>query len=173
MKFYERNEFWALSGVIVGFLLSALWEIIKNKLSIHRKRKAIESELRTNLGLIPQKIDLLNKVKTSLDQETVLPSYTVHYTTYLNDHYIGNVGPHLTEDQRSCLHVIYESMKFVDRFLDSLFRDFIEFRSSGQLSEPFKAFSGMCEDLIERSNLTQEMIKEYLMGKPRKVIWDE
>ncbi len=173
MKFYERNEFWALGGIIVGFLLSVLWEIIKNKLSIHRKRKAIESELRTNLGLIPQKIDLLNKVKTSLDQETVLPSYTVHYTTYLYDHYIGNVGPHLTEDQRSCLHVVYESMKFADRFLDSLFRDFVELRSSGQLSEPFKAFSGMCEDLIERSNLTQEMIKEYLMGKPRKVSWDE
>ena len=173
MRFYERNEFWTLVGVIIGFLLSALWEVIKNRLSICKKRRAIENELRTNLGFIPQKIDILKKLEASLNQKRILPSDSVHYTTDLYDLYIGEVGLHLSEDQRGCLHVVYEHMKGVDRFLDSTFRDFIEFRASGQLSDPFEAFSGMCEDLIEKSNLTQDMIKEYLAGKPRKVSWDD
>lgn len=172
MKLYERSEFWALVGVVIGFLLSVIWEIIREKLSIRKKRKAIENELRTNLGLIPQKIEHLNNLKDSLNKQRLLPSQNVHCTTYLYDLYIGDAGSCLSEDERGNLNVIYESIKVVDKFLDNVFKEFIGFKASQQLPEPFKAYAGMCEELIERCHLIQDLIREYLCGKPRKIAWD-
>ena len=65
MKIYDRSEFWVIVAVIVGFLLSVLWEIFKNKYSLCKKESAIRSELATNLGLLPQKIDILQQARNS------------------------------------------------------------------------------------------------------------
>ncbi|MDI6839562.1 MAG: hypothetical protein QMD71_01695 [bacterium] len=39
LKLYECSGFWVVVGVVVGFLLSVIWEIIKDKLSIRKKEK--------------------------------------------------------------------------------------------------------------------------------------
>jgi len=100
MKIYEKNEFWIIIAVIVGFLLSTLWEIIKNKYSICTKRKSIQSELKTNRGLIPQKIDILNQAKSSLANKRLLPTTSVHFQTYLYDSYIAEEGLSLSACKR-------------------------------------------------------------------------
>lgn len=172
MKIYERNEFWVIVAVIVGFLLSRLWEIGSSIYSFHKKKKAIESELRTNLGLLPQKIDILEKLKNSLENEKLLPTPSVHHQTYLYYLYIGDVGPSLTGLQRENLHIIYESLNVIDNFLDNIFREFIELSATGLISEPFDAYKYMCEDLINRSSIIKELIKGFLENKPTKVTWD-
>ena len=172
MKIYERNEFWVIVGVIVGFLLSVFWEIGKNIYSLCKKRSAIESELRTNLGLLPQIIDILEQARDSFIHESVLPTHSVHFKTYAYNLYIGDVAPDLSAIQRENLHIINEKFRVVDNFLDNFFKEFLELRASGQLDDPFDAYKGMCEDLIANSNLLKELIDEYLAGNPRKVTWD-
>ena len=163
----------AIIGAIAGFLLLAKHEIAKDKQSNERKKGAIRSELNTNLGLIPQKIDHLENLKKSLEEEKILPSQNVHCTTYLYDIYIGDIGGQLSKNERENLHVIYESMKVIDKFLDDVFIQFIDLRVSGQLSEPFESYIGMCDGLIKRCDLIQDLIKEYLNGNPRKITDDK
>jgi len=169
----DRSEFWALLGVVLGFLLNLLRQEIKDKLARRSKRKSIESELSTNKGLVPQKIDHLKNIQQALDKKEIIPGDNVHFSTYLFDKHIGEIGQHLSNDRREVLHVIYGSMKIVDKFLDNLFSDFIDAKSSEQFQQPFSAYSIMCDGLIKRCKLIQEMIDEYLRGEFRKVIWDD
>lgn len=162
-----------VTGAVVGFLLLAGYEIVKDKQSNKRKKDAIRSELNTNLGLISQKIDHLKNLKESLKKEKILPGQNVHCTTYLYDIYIGDIGGQLSKDERENLHVIYESMKVIDKFLDDVFIQFINLRMSEQLSEPFGAYIEMCNGLIKRCNLIQDMIKECLSDNPRKITGDK
>jgi len=177
MSILERNEFWiviaTIGGVVIGFFLSVVWEIIKENLSLRQKRKAIEHELRTNLGLIPQKIDILQQIIKSLNNKKLLPGTSGHHATYIYDTYISEVSMTLTEDQRDVLHIIYESLKQADKFLDNLYKEFIEIVSSKLLDHPFQDYAGMCNDLIARYKLVQDLINEYLEGKPRKISWNE
>lgn len=173
MKFFQRNEFWVITAVVVGFLLSTIWEIFKNKLSVRNKKKAIEQELITNLGFIPQKIDTLEQLRKSLQGNRVLDSETLPFTTYLYDQYIGDVASKLTNAERSSLHVIYENMKFIDRFLNNAFKEFIKWKSSHESQFPFDDYINKCDDVIKVCNLTREMINEHRDGNPRDVLWDD
>ena len=172
MRIYERSEFWALIGVILGFSLNALWQYFRSLINRRRKRKSIESELGTNKGLIPQKIDHLKSIQRALEKKEIIPGDNVHFSTYLYDNHIGEIGQFLSTDQREVLHVIFGSMKIVDRFLDNIFSSFIDANSSGQFQSPFSTYSIMCSGLIERCLLVEKMISEYLEGEYRKVTWE-
>ena len=171
MWLFERSEFWALVGVALGFSLNAIWQLAREASNRRRLRRSIESELGTNLGLLPQKIDHLSKIQQALDQQRIIAGDNVHFATYLYDAHIGIVAQRLTSDQRAVLHVVYESMKVVDRFLDRIFLDFVQSKSSGQLAQPFEAYSSMCGEMRSRCELVKTMIEEYLAGKPRVVTW--
>lgn len=108
-----------------------------------------------------------------MNKKKLLPSASVHHATYIYDKHIHEVIPSLTAKERDVLHVIYENMKHIDKFLDNLYREFIEFSYSVQLYDPFQAYAGMCQDLIEVYHLTQNLIEEYLQGKPREISWNE
>ena len=171
MDIFQTSQFWALAGVALGFALSSLWEILRERLALRRKTKAIDAELKTNLGLIPQKIDHLANVQKALKAQAIVPGQNVHCATFLYDAHIGEVGYTLSQPSRESLHVIYESMKVIDRFLDDLFSDFIQSKASGQIAHPFEAYASMCSQLIERARLVNDMISEHLKGHPRKVTW--
>jgi len=169
---FERSEFWALIGVTLGFTLNVLWQFFRSLINRRRKQKSIESEIGTNKGLIPQKIDHLKNIQHALEDKEIIPGDNVHFSSYLYDNHIGEIGQFLSTDQREVLHVIYGSMKIVDRFLDNLFSNFIEAKSSGQFQQPFSAYSIMCSGLIERCQLIEKFIEEYLNGEYRKVTWE-
>lgn len=172
LTFYESNEFWVLIiGIVIGYLLNISTEYIKGKLSSCKKRKAIESELRTNLGLLPQKVDILKQEKESLEKGAILPSQSAHYQTYIYNAYIGAIASDLSDIQRENLHIIYEFFRGTDIFLDNLFKEFVECTATKVISDPLDAYKNMCEDLITRSALISDMIREYLAGKPRVVTW--
>ena len=172
MHIYERSEFWALMGVTLGFTLNVIWQYLRSLINRRRKRKSIESELGTNKGLIPQKIDHLKKIQEALENKEILPGDTVHFSSYLYDNHIGEIGQFLSTDQREVLHVIYGSLKIADRFLENFLSNFFEARSSHQFVSPFSTYSIMCSDLVERCQLIEEMIYEYLNGEYRKVTWE-
>jgi len=172
MRIYERSEFWALIGVTLGFSLNVLWQYLRSLITRRRKRKSIESELGTNNGLVPQKIDHLKNIQQALENKEIIPGDNVHFSTYLYDNHIGEIGQFLSVEQREVLHVIYGSMKIVDRFLDNVFPSFIDANSSGQFQSTFSTYSIMCGSLIERCILIEKMISEYLLGEYRKVTWE-
>jgi len=172
MSILARSEFWALLGVVLGFGLNALWQILRDGMGRRRRTRSIEAELRTNLGLLPQKIKHLQNAQRALDNRKLLAGDSVHFATYLYDTHIGEVAQHLSSTQREVLHVVYQSMRVVDTFLDDLVSDFVQKRSSGQLAKPFKAYAGMCAEMADRCRLVSTMISEYLAGEPREVTWD-
>jgi len=172
MSILARSEFWALLGVVLGFGLNALWQILRDALGRRRRRQSIEAELRTNLGLLPQKIEHLQNARRALNKRKLLAGDNVHFATYLYDTHIGEVAQHLSSAQREVLHVVYQSMRVVDRVLDDLVSSFVQTRSSGQLSKPFEAYAGMCAEMADRCELVSAMVKEYLAGEPRQVTWN-
>ena len=55
-----------LIGVVVGFALTQVTELIKTKQFTKKMKEVLEDELNTNLYQLDQKIDITNKMKKVL-----------------------------------------------------------------------------------------------------------
>jgi hypothetical protein len=121
-------------GVILGFVLSTYWDTYKSKKEFKEKREAVWNELKTNMGLIPQKIDVLNQIKGALSTESLLPGNSVLFSSHIYHSYIGDITSGLSKVERENLHVIYERLKIVDLFLNNFFDKYIQEKKSGVLN---------------------------------------
>lgn len=131
------------------------------------------NELRTNLGLIDQKKDILNKLIIALRGGKISNTTSAGFSTSLYDKHIGDVGMDLNIIQLSCLHVIYEHFKFVDKYMNNFFNEYLEKSKSGILPNIFKDSMNECSDVIGICDLLKELVKEYLDGKPRNLLWED
>jgi len=162
-----------LGGVALGFFLNFYWQKRRDEELLTKKRRAIESELRTNASLMPQKIDLLQKIKNELQKGKLLRGSSVRFPAHCYTNYIGEVSVSLTDRQRENLVVIYETLRIVDKFMDNLFSEYIELYKSKALPGFGKSYTGDLASLIDECWLAKKLIEEYLAGKPRKIAWDE
>jgi len=162
-----------LAGVVVGFVLKSFSERRRDEALLKKKRRAIESELRTNVVLIPQKRDLLLKIQSQLRKGKLLRGSSVHFPTYCYMNYIGEVSVSLTDRQRENLVIIYDTLRIIDEYMDRLFSEYVEMHKSKALPNFRKGYIREIGDLIEECSLTETLIKDFLAGKPRKIAWDE
>lgn len=158
-------------GVVVGFALYFIRDRYENRKKRKKKKNAIINELRTNLGLIDQKKDILNKLSEALEKREILNTGSASYSTSLYDKHIGDVGMDLSIIQLSCLHIIYEHFKFIDSYLNNFFNEFLEKNKSGQIEDIFTNSINDCNDVIKKCDQVKELAEGYLQGNPKNVLW--
>ncbi len=163
----------SLSGVVLGFLLYVFKDWLTDRKINNKKKSAILNELRTNLGLIGQKKDILNKLIIALKGGKISNTTSAGFSTSLYDKHIGDVGMDLNIIQLSCLHVIYEQLKFVDKYMNNFFNEYIEKSKSGILPNIFTDSMNECSDVIGICDLLNELIEGYLEGKPKDILWED
>jgi hypothetical protein len=100
-----------IGGVVLGYVLSELSGFIRRWLERRGHIKAIENELRSNLKIIGDKLDIIRKMRHALAQEKILAGQSVHVLSAAYDSYFATVYEHLTPIQRENLNVIYGQLK--------------------------------------------------------------
>lgn len=71
-----------LVGVALGFFLNFYWQKRRDEELLTKKRRAIERELHTNASLMPQKIDLLQKIRNELQKGKLLRGSSVRFPAH-------------------------------------------------------------------------------------------
>lgn len=171
----------SLIGVVIGALLSMWIFLWKERRNFINKKKAIENELKTNLGLLPQKIDTLQLIKENLKEEKILKGDSVSYSNKLYNSYIGDVGYKIKDLERENLHIIYGNLQQVDKFLNEFYTEIQTELNKEKYSKEkyskeivYNYYFSLCNEMIRNCLIVEELIENYLKGKPEKeVTWDE
>jgi len=92
-----------LLGVTLGFFLNIVCDKYKLVKSHKNKKEAIMDELSTNLGIIPQKIDILKQMQDALRKSSILPGDNVSFSSPVYNNYIGDITYKLSKSERENL----------------------------------------------------------------------
>jgi hypothetical protein len=136
--------------------------------------RCLLDELDSNLSLIDQKKDILQKMLNVLNNSdtAILPGTSAHAETIVYDTLISIIYTSLKPIQRDNLHVIYQHLKQHDSFMDSFEENYkndltlIIFKDSAECRTSYKSKIG---DVIKDYNTQQSLIRDYREGTPRDV----
>lgn len=162
-----------LGGVVIGFFLQFFHQRGRDRALLTKKRRAIESELRTNAGMIPQKKDLLLKIQSELRKGKLLRGSSVRFPAYCYLDYIGEVSVLLTSRQRENLVIIYETLRIIDEYMDHLYSEYMEMKQSAIVPNFHKRYIGEIGDLVDQCSLAETLTEKYLAGEPVRIAWDQ
>lgn len=158
---------WAvLAGVILGFVLSEGSRYLQRLYRIRQARKTVKLELRAVLSQIPQKDDILSQAIESRKKSNVLPTRSVHLLAHGYSSVLRFLYPHLTDNERTSLHVIYERLNVVDEFLDNLESELFSAIRDSSLSDSWTPFITKAEEMRESMEIVRDLAKRYLDGEP-------
>lgn len=163
----------SLSGVVLGFVLYVIKDWLTDRKIKNKQKNAVLNELRTNLGLIDQKKHILQQLYQALKNNRILNTLSPDYSTSLYDKYIGDIGIDLSKVELSCLHIIYEYFKLIDKYMNNFLKEFIENKNLGVIQNIYENYMNECKDVIDKCDLLKELVKEYLDGKPRNLLWED
>jgi len=160
------QPWWPLLGVVLGFCLGEGTRYVRYRWEIHRNRRLVQQELKPVIAQLPQKKDILSKAIANLKEKRSLTTKSVHliatgYAAVLSDLY-----PHLSVQQRNCLHVIYERLRVTDEEMDRFEDHFLEMVRNNQIDDPWISYVGRLEDQLDSLKLVEELAKSYLAGRP-------
>ena len=157
---------WPLIGVFLGFCLGEGTRYLRYRWEIHRNRRLVKQELKSVIAQLPQKQEILLKAIENLKEKRSLTTKSVHliatgYAAVLNDLY-----PHLSMQQRNCLHVIYERLRVTDEEMDRFEDHFLEMVRNKHIDDPWSCYIGRLEDQLHSITLVEKLAKSYLAGRP-------
>jgi len=162
----RQQPFWALLGVVLGFLLGEGSRLIREWWRLKRLRVALEQELRSIQTQIPQKIDVINQMRESASQRRILPGLSVAIADTIYRNHDVKLYPRLTLLERNCLHVIYERLAIADKVLSTFEQDVRTAISEGLINDPFVAYHERLGELLESYDVVQTLIRSYLARNP-------
>jgi hypothetical protein len=156
------KELVGLIGVVLGFLLSQFattwWELWKGKQAI----KHIAEELQANLEVLPQRRDIVKKIKAALDQNEILPGQGVPFLTKAYEYNLHIAYPYLSPIQRDSLHVIYERLKHADIFLFAFESELIKHLDLKLMNNPFNVYSLRMDEILKSFSVIEGLGKNIL-----------
>ncbi len=160
-----------LGAVLLGFMLGQGARYIEEEIRRRRAERFIKQELETNLAMIPQHLDRLVKMQKSAKQEELLFGEGVRFMTTAYEQGAELAFKRFSLLERDNLHFFYWYFRRTDEFMET-YKDFaLRMIESKHIKAPFAGFVGVIGDFINQMNLAQEMVKEFLDGKPRDVLY--
>ena len=165
------NQFYGFIGIILGFVLSQYAMSWREFWSRKRAKKLILEELSANLALIPQKIDLVNKIRTALIKKELLSGESVPFITRAYDRFVLDAFFQLSTIQRDSLHVIYERMKQVNSYLPRFESELLNHLNLKIVNDPFAMYITRMDEILNSLGIVERLIEKYLEGKPVDVFY--
>ena len=105
----EKEGFWAVAGtllgVMLGYGLTEVTRVCREKRADIRLRRNLEDELRSNKFIIAQKQDVIRKMITALENKQVLPGRTTSSATIIYDTQIVGIARILGAKERDNVHL--------------------------------------------------------------------
>ena len=160
---------WGLIGVLLGFCLGEGNRLVREWCRIRRLKKVIEADLRSIQAQIESKKDILIQAIQSFQNGRVLPTISVRTVRTGYDAYLGSLYLTYSEQERNCLHVIYERLRISDEIMDSFRKNFQEDLKSGLLKRPWDIAVSRLEELLESYDVINGLIQSFLDGTPKDV----
>lgn len=174
LELIRTQSFWALIGVLFGFLLGEGTRYIRYRLRRYRLERIIEEELKSILVQIPQKKDITVQMIDRLNNRRILSGLSVGIINTGYKQHISELYEHLTLLQRNCLHVIHEYLNIAEKILFSFEKNFMDaLLKEKNIHDPFETYKGRLQDVLESYDKVESLIKGYLNGKPTDVFYIE
>ena len=155
-----------LAGVALGFAFGEGARYARYRLEIWRNKRIIVTELKTILSQLPQKKDILQQAIAKLKQHQFLPTLSVRSITTGYRAVIDDLYPHLSLVERNCLHVIYERLRVADEQMDGFQANFIEAVKEKVINDPWGAYVGRLEELLESYAVVDTLARSYIAKTP-------
>ncbi|WP_291555316.1 hypothetical protein [Comamonas sp. SCN 65-56] len=163
------SPWFALIGVVVGFLLGEGSRYVRYRFEIRRNKRVILTELKSILAQIPQKQDILNQAIINMKHERFMPLLSVRIISFGYYSMLESLYPHLKPKERTCLHVIFERLRVADEQMDKMEEIFTSILKNGTITNPWGVFIGRCEELLASYRIVIELAISYLSGKPNDI----
>ncbi len=155
-----------LLGVIVGFVLNEVSQLIKKRLLTKQLKKALVDELESNLYQLDQKIDIANQMINAINQGKFLPGISVAFASSVYFHHFPSILTDFNSIQRDNIRHIYSSLIVLDEITSSLEKSYKEDIQTSVLADITTAYSHKVEDIIYSYNILKILITSYLKGNP-------
>ncbi len=163
-----------LIGIFFGFLINTLWQTFKEKRKRKEKLNQIKEELESNFHEIHQKKNHIKKIISYLQQNKILPGYSVDFITTFYKSYLNELYPYLDGKERNSLHVIYQYFDVTDQMMNTFENDILNFLSLKIMNSPnevYQVFAQRYAETITMLDKTQDLIAKHLEGNPVDVFY--
>ena len=137
--------------------------------NIRKMKEVLQSELLSINAQIKSKEDILLQAIQSFQTRQVLPTISVRTVRTGYDAFIGTLYLTYSEQERNCLHVIYERLRISDEIMDSFDKNFKETLKSGLVEQPWDVAVGQLEELLQSYDVIDGLIQSILDGTPKDV----
>jgi hypothetical protein len=168
--FYQTPELWTVIGVALGFGLSEITRILRDRAKKKLMRLAIHGELEAIKFQIYQKRENVRQVIQELQQGKILSGITLPTPHTAYNKYYPEIYGELSLLERNCLHTIYEHLLLNDKlmfdFENELKKDLIEKISK----DPVKHHLANLRDIGISYDAALKWIDSYLTGNPIDVL---
>ena len=156
----------ALAGVVLGFLLGEGTHYARYRWEIWRNKRIVRTELQTILSQLPQKRDIIRQAIAHMKQQRFMPTLSVRSVTTGYRSVLDDLYPHLSLIERNCLHVIYERLRVADEQMDGLEESFTKAVKDKIIDDPWSAYVGRLEELLESFTVIEHLARNYVANKP-------
>ena len=166
----SSSPFWTIVGVVIGVLLGEGSRYIRYRIRIFKLKRIVSEELRSLKMQIPLKVDIIKQIIENLKSQKILQGLSVESINIGYLDHISELYEHLPKLQRNCLHVIYETVRIADDFLNHFYDRIIVCIKEKIIDEPFAAYIGHFEDVLQSFHVVSELIDSYLNDRMRQFI---
>lgn len=166
LDLFDRKEFWALFGTVLGFSLNEASRIFRDWREKRKLRLGIYDELETNLFQIEHKKDTVRSMIKALEKQGILPGTSVPCASMMYLSHFSSVIKSLKGIERDNIENIYSRLKLDDEFLNTFEERFRSDVKADFASDPWSAYKNKLESILEDYEIAQELIRALLKGKP-------
>lgn len=154
-----------LGGVLLGFLLGAAANWIREKWRLKRLREALRAECKTLLCQIPDKKDIVVQSVRALRERDLLCGSHVRCATMVYRTVLPDLLLKLSDEERDVLHYAYEHLRVADEEVEQQERS-VEMLKRQGMTEPHAALANHLEALLGAYDLAHRLLQSFLNGSP-------
>lgn len=166
MNIFERNEFWALIGVIIGYVLTELTRFIRTFKEKRNLRKALFDELEINYFLLEHKKDTLTNILNAIEKKEVLSGISVNAARAVYESHTSSIILLLEPIERDLIQNIYSRLEIIDTYLDNFENEIITAIKDNIANDPWAVYKSRSSDMKDNCEIIQEYIKSALDKVP-------
>ena len=155
-----------ITGVIIGFALERITNVMKQRKKEKMLLKTLEEELKTNRFFISKKIDLIEKIIKALGDGQILSGFSTRCVTSFYDYKLQYILEFLTPLKLANVHLIYQKIKDLDKFLNDFEVNIKLDLEKGIMKDPWSIYQSRLNDILKEFKRLDVFIKSYLDGKP-------